>query len=516
MPGTAEDFPGRLREDLIRNLRIDFFDDDEIAALLSDLDSLAPGISRKAFALCHSLSQAGSSLLPNTVRRIKTAAAFLRPPDLEQWLGHAYDVFDHQGVGALIDFISRIDEEALKRFLPVKGLALREVLPVLETFLKGISGLELKVSSADESYTDTSTVYLRPVEDTFEDRTRNYLVYKFRIAHAWSQIVCGTLTPDSRALGDFLKGRAPDQADIRHPDIASFFRIFPDTEMALDIYSILEGVRLGPFLEDALPGLMREIQAVKQELLRERPSFSGLSEKMAFVETAYQIFLGGRHSRSAHERTDIADALLALRPGTDSAVSMKLLLRLYDICSGLAGDYRPGGHELLLGTIWPEKVSLVLRAARRAQRQRIDGMITRLLEMPDFVPEKRPARPAGQREQQPDPETEYLLIKGRAIELDVELRKHLDEHGSIPGGILVKGADMGGAASPVRLTDLLEEENVAEEAVTAGSILYDEWDYKRGGYKKKWCRLHEKDGRPGHEPFVETTVRRYSGSIRVL
>ena len=45
---------------------------------------------------------------------MKTAAAFLHPPDLERWLVHAYDIFDHKGVGPLIDFISRIDEENLQ------------------------------------------------------------------------------------------------------------------------------------------------------------------------------------------------------------------------------------------------------------------------------------------------------------------------------------------------------------------------------------------------------------------
>ncbi|MGC2061817.1 MAG: hypothetical protein WA610_02485 [Thermodesulfovibrionales bacterium] len=572
MSRTAENYPanysGRLREDFIGNLRLDFFDDDEIAALLSDLDTLDPRIRQKAFALCHSLSQAGSSLLPNTVKRMKTASTFLRPSDFGRWLGHAYDIFDHQGVGALIDFMARIDEETLKRFRPAKGLDLQRVLPVLETCLKGISGLDLKISTADESYTDTSTVYLRAFEDTYEDRDRNYLIYKFRIAHAWAQIVCGTLTPDSRTLDEFLKSRTqwheeffmsqPSQKSrkvinppphpsregtsetIRHPDIASFFRTFPVPEMALDIYNILEGVRLVPFLEDALPGLMREVYAIKQDILMKRPSFSGLSEKTAFIEMLYQFFLRGGPPESALEsalesapeslpesalwQPEIIKALLSLKIRTGQGQSMTVLLRLYDICSRLPGDYRPAGLELLLGTIRPDKVSLVLKAGRRAQRQRRDGMITRLLEMPDFEPHKTPARLSGRHEQKPDPGKEYLLIKGRVIELDSEMLELLDERGGIPGGIIVKGADMGGAASPLRLTDLLEEAATVEEVVPEsgissgihGGIHYDEWDYKRGGYKKKWCILHEKDSHPGHEPFVEMTVRRYSGSIRVL
>jgi len=540
MPRTAENRPDGLREDFIRNLRLDFFDDDEIAAVLSDIDTLDPVIRQKAFALCHSLSQSGSSLLPNTVKRMKTAAAFLRPADFGRWLGHAYDIFDHQGVGALIDFMSRIDEETLQRFHPAKGLELREVLPVLETCLKGISGLDLKILAADESYTDTSTVYLQSFEDAYEDRDRNYLIYKFRIAYAWAQIAFGTLTPDRRTLDEFVKSGKAGHADNSHPDInpdihpdmASFFRLFPETEMALDLYNILEGVRLDRFLEEALPGLMREIQAIKQDLLAKRPFFSGLSEKAAFIEMLYRFYLRGGPQKSAlesalesaHEsvaesepgQPDITGALVFLKTGTGPEQSMRLLLRLYAICSGLAGDYRPEGLELLLGAILPERVSLVLKAGRRAQRQRMDGMITRLLEMPDFEPHRTTARPSALREKKIDPQKEYLLIKGRVIELDGEMRELLDERGGVPGGIMVKGADMGGSASPLGLSDLTEEEAPSEVAVREGGIHYDEWDYKRGGYKKNWCLLHEKEGHSGHEPFVEMTVRRYGGAIRVL
>lgn len=513
---TAQDHAGRFREDMILNLRIDFFDDDEIAAILSDLDSLDPGIQQKAFVLCHSLSQASSSLLPNAVKRMKTAAAFLRPRDLERWLGHAYDIFDHGGVGALIDFISRIDEETLIQFRSSKGLGLREILPVLENFLKGISGLDLKISPADESYTDTSTVFLRSFEETYEDRQRNYLLYKFRIAHAWAQIACDTLTPDRDTLDRLLNGKIPLYAELRHPDLASFFRIFPESHMAQDIYSILEGMRLEPFLEDELPGLMREIRTVKQDLLLRRPSFSGLSEKTAFVERLYQIFLAGDNDVSVSAPSDIAHSILSLKTASGPAESMMALQRLYEICSGLAGDYRPEDLGHLLGTILPERVSLVLKAALRARLQHMDSMITRLLEMPDFEPQKALAYPSAKAEEKPDPEKEYLIIKGRVIELESEMRERLEERGGIPGGIIVKGADLGGTASPLRLTDMMEEGVQAEEVLQESGIRYDEWDYKRGGYKKKWCVLREKESHQSEEPFVEMTMQRYSGYIRVM
>ncbi len=509
MPGHAEKYSGMFREDFIRDLRLDSFGEDEIAAVLGDLDALDPVIRQQAFALCHTLSRASSSLITNTVKRIKTVSFFLVPKDFERWMGNAYNILDHRGVGALIDFISKVGEKDLEPFRTPAGLALRDVLPVLGTYLKGISGLELKIVAGQNSYTDTSTVYLPAIIDRYEDRRRNSLIYKFRSAHAWAQLTCGTLTPDEAMIMEILK-----DGITGHPDIAAIFRVFPEQALAIDIYNILEAVRLEPFLEQQLPGLMREVHAVKHELLMERPRQSGLSQKAGFMEGLYCFFLNEGPGVEVSVAEDVAEAILHLKTGAGVSESMRLLLRLYDIASGLEGDYQPGSFSLLLGTINPEEVSSVLKSGRMARRQRLDGMITRLLDMPEFSPGKMPDPKTGQHENRLDPAREYLLIKGRIIELDSEMREIVEERGGILGGILVKGTDMGGAVSSVTLTDLLEEEEVSEES--DGGILYDEWDYRRGGYKNKWCTLYEKNVHPGHEPFVEITRKRYSGYISVL
>jgi nitric oxide reductase NorD protein len=50
-------------------------------------------------------------------------------------------------------------------------------------------------------------------------------------------------------------------------------------------------------------------------------------------------------------------------------------------------------------------------------------------------------------------------------------------------------------------------------AQAADAILYDEWDYRRQGYRKDWCTLIEKDVQPVKSHFVENTLERYRGSI---
>ncbi|MBI5640572.1 MAG: hypothetical protein HZA17_09120 [Nitrospirae bacterium] len=512
MAGTGdkysdEKYAGEFREDFIRNLRIDFFDDEEISAVLRDLDSLDSRIRQKVFALCHTLSHASSSLVPNALKRIKTASGLLPGRDLERWITHAYDILDRQGIGAFADYISGIDDEALRRFSTPEGLPLREIMAVLETYIRGISGRELKIAAARETYTDTSAIFLPAFVNRYEDRDRNYLIYKYCAALAWAQISQGTVTTDEDVLNRFLK-EVPAE-----PDISAFFRMFPDERMAIDIFSILEAVRLETFLEKELPGLMREVKAVKRDFLNDRPLCPEQARKSAFVEGLYRLYLDGEPAEEFQNLTgDIPGDILMLKKNAGVEESMKLLGIMYDLAAGLAGDYQPVIFDPLLCTIRPQEVSLVLKAGRRARRQRLEGMITKLLNMPDFEQQKITLRRAGQ-QKLPESGKEYLLIKGRLIELDSEMREILQERG-MSGGIIVKGADMGGAGSPMTLTDLMEEDEVIEES--AGGVKYDEWDYKRGGYKKKWCTLREKNVHPGHDPFVEQTRKRYSGYIRVL
>ncbi len=503
-------YTGHFRKDFIRNLRLDFFDEEEIRALLAELDSLDPAIRQQTFALCHSLSHASSSLVPNTLRRIQRASRSLSPKDLGRWIGHAYDLLDHHGIGPFLSFISRIDEETLRDFTTHRGLRLQEVAPVLETFLQGISGRELRIVQDTESHTDTVSVYLPAVVDRYVKRSRNYSIFKFMVSHQWAQLTCGTLTPDEAVLRRFLREETPGEADI-----ASLFSQFGERSFAIDLYTVLEGIRLEAFLVRELPGLMREIPDIKKDIMALRPTPLGSSLKETVVEGLLHVYLNGDTDSTTPEViAAFSDETRDLKDAPDAGASLRLLHLFYEAATRQNGGY-VARKIPLLGTIRPDEVSLQMKAERRARRQMIKGMITRLMTMTELRPREMPHRKQADIRRAPDPLREYLLIKGRAIELDRELKKVLEERGCIPGGIIVHGSDLGGSVSPLSLQELVEDEEEIPGR-TEGGMQYDEWDYKRGGYKTKWCSLHEKTIHPGHEPFVEQTRSRYSGYISIL
>ncbi|HEX9113858.1 MAG TPA: VWA domain-containing protein, partial [Nitrospirota bacterium] len=359
-------------------------------------------------------------------------------------------------------------------------------------------------------YTDTVTVYLPALVDRFPERTKNVLLYKLSAAYAWAQIAQGTLTLDADVAA--LLRLFPDYP-LDRPDIDVFFSLFPERGLAADLYAIVEAFRLEPFLQRELPGLMREAQAILPALFRDRPGLDGLSEKTAFVEALYQCFLGKRTRGTPPEAyKDAVRKLRALARGVGVEAGIDTLIRLYEKTAGLGGVYELRQPLPFFGTIQPDKVSRTLQELREARRTKLEALLTKLIDLPETGPRERHGAKPSAPERRPEPGKEYLLIRGRLVELEKELKEVIEKRGGVPGGILVKGSEMSGG-SPMNLTDLIEEEEVP---ATEGGIPYDEWDYKRGGYKKGWCSLYEREIHPGHEPVVERTLKKYGGYVNVL
>ncbi|MDA7967964.1 MAG: VWA domain-containing protein, partial [Gammaproteobacteria bacterium] len=49
-----------------------------------------------------------------------------------------------------------------------------------------------------------------------------------------------------------------------------------------------------------------------------------------------------------------------------------------------------------------------------------------------------------------------------------------------------------------------------DENANRGVFRYDEWDFHRESYRKKWCALRERDAHPLHDGFVDDTLKKYA------
>ncbi len=511
MQTTSKKHQEQLWEGLRNNLTLDLFDEEEVEEVLSDIKSFDPSLRQKALALCFALSQSASGLVPNVLRRVKAAAKSLSPTETERWITQAFDFLESNGMDTFFQFLSKTDEEDLEKFRSLEGLHLHSVISLLETYICGISGISMKIAAGDETYTDTETLYLPRVISFYKEAEKNFLIYKLIVVYQWAQISQGSLTPEPRILRCFLKDDS-----LSYPDISSLFSSFHDPELAVDLYAVLDACRIENFLARELPGLMKLASQIKEDLCRQRPEVDTLTDKTALVEGLYQYHLSGhvrgRLSRELSEALTIADKLKTKDACSDTLDS---LFAMWGSLSHMQDEYhRP--VFLYPGVIDPQKISQCQQARRKSLQEKIQSAITKLVNLPDveiepFLREK--SKVHVPMKNQPKKDADYLLLKGRLFELDHESKEIIHETGIFADGILLDASSVGQNCAVISVMDLIEDEKPGE---VQGGIKYDEWDFRRGDYKKSWCSLFEQDIAPGEEPFVDLTLKRYGGYIKVL
>ena len=546
------------KDELARNMRLNFFDEPEIESLLKELDAFGTSpfgdLSRKITALCCQLSNTSSNLVERTLGHVRSASALLPASEFESWLARAFDLLDSSGLQSAVHFISKTGADDLEVFKNPGGLKLDSITVRLELYLKGISGIDFRVAAADPvpsrsvssgpvlsggpCYTDTSTIYLPPRLDIFCGPEENLLLYKLMAAHKWAQVACGTLAPTLEDIPffNFSETAAPSETGTSNEGLAPIEGLFSpfsdkDREFALDLYNVLESIRLDAFLKKEAPGLFEKTQSLRLLLLASRSlpdeklseRKRSLRDQSLFIEGLFELYLAQGQADASY-KVPVNEKVIGIwrqaREYKDSGESARALI---DLCraDGFFTSQENFFYDpldlLFIGRIRPDEVGREAYAKQLALQRKFEGIVTKLLGMPDLSPEPEKQKNGKKKTapfRQAEPGKTYLLVRGKLIELDNSLMKEALSGGHVPGGVLVDGAAAGGR-HVYRLSDFFAEDDSAH-ADSSGGIKYDEWDYRRGGYRKGWCTLFEQDVRPGHGPFVEQTLKRYGGYVTAL
>jgi nitric oxide reductase NorD protein len=484
-----------LKAELARNLGFFFFESSEITSVIEGIDTLGRAPRQKALALCVYLSNISGRIVPKIVQYLLEASAFLPPDALEKWVTRAFDLMDAQGLEPAVRFLSQTDEASLSAFIMPGVLYLADIAPALETYIRGISGTDFRITPAEaECYTDTSEIRLPSAVQAFREHKMNYILYKLMCAHLWGQTVCGTFFESDRLV-----------AGRRASGIEELFNGFVEKTLALDIYRVLEAVRVEKFIRAELPGLARQAGPVKASIFEKMPTVEGRVQKTAFVENILRQYLSG----SITDKPLIRYAGL-VRP------DLSILSELYQEAASMGGPYISLPPGPLPCGIKPEMVTRYLVRRKEELKKRLKGLITSIEDVYDLgaeIERRKAVKPPAAR--QTEDVKSFLLLKGAVLELDEELDEMVNESGGIPGAILMDGKGAGGE-SRIDLRSLVEDADNITLEESGGGIKFDEWDYRRSGYRKGWCTLFVRDIHPSVEPFVQSTLNRYGGYVGIL
>jgi len=387
---------------------------------------------------------------------------------IEAWAVNAVDVYDRSGLAPAVATLKDVDTFIQYGTERLAGAVLEEQEHVLEIFLHGLSGRDLKIKQTADAqpHTDSEALYLPPVVARFPEPQENFLLFKSMVAHLWAQTRFGTF----------------------RVELSGVLEPFPDPERAERLFHALEVVRLDACLARELPGLHRDMQSLRRRLDQvESDQWRRLVAPL----------------RAVHATADSSVELLAaawdLPEPEPVCYQGRLDLRLAAETTARRVEREKARLRIVLRDLADEL------AAKRGQPPVREDMV-RLRRLED------PSRPDGWRleltiDGKPVPPPEHVQGLMTSIVLDL---------GEIPEEYLVPA----GPGEYDRRK--YEEQTLDPEAVWSGTyheegaFLYNEWDFRRRHYRKNWCVMREHGVETGDVGFYRHTLKKHGGLVKSL
>lgn len=484
-------------------------------AHLDDIFAQIPAIWPVSHSLCFAYLAAADAVLHS-----------LEVENLSLWVHMLLDRYETSGLHGAQLFMADVERHCIGHLRGQGGLRLTEVRSRLQPYVNGLAGREMPLLAADYAGTNTECIYLPQTLGLFASNQKNFLLYKLMVSFQWASIQAGTFAVPQVSL--------PFDASAAHP-LEHIFSQYTAPGNARSLYHFFETGRVLSFLQDELPGLMREAAA----LLPRLPLSADTGQTMNLLDRLQQGLLRGTWPAVVCSETDDQAASL-LRScqvqAADRQVSLDAVQWLMPL---LAQDEDFSGTQPLVfqGPLRLQEVLNIQMQRRQERELRFIKALTMHLQhivRPNDLSAEDDNHDeqviAGQQGQdlalvvdtekqappgsQPQPLTSLRIdnqeipLTDELVELAEQIRQDL---GTLPDEYVSSAAGKAG------------QEYSASHPVVPGDgqgilapMVYDEWDYRRKGFRKNWCVVTEKEITPVQTAFIDQTLQKYRGSIRRL
>ncbi|MFN2353572.1 MAG: nitric oxide reductase activation protein NorD [Desulfopila sp.] len=455
---------------------------------------------------------------------LKEAALHVHELDeiaLAEWLRRILHNYEQGGLKQARAYMAEPDHH-LHGDSRQESAVLASQLGRLQAFARGLAGLKLQLQAGDMVSTDTETIFLPAEVAFFRDFKENIMFFKLVIA-----LQCCCILQGSFGRHRFMvpkTGGLKDDAGAMVADVSSYFEQFEEPQLARDVYQLAELYRAFRFLQRHYPGLVRETRHLRHRIHRQRRAKgtyrTGTLERL-FEKAVIPEEKGAPGSRDIQ----ILHAL-----NENSGKMQGQMQALQNVCHSLSRElcaddgYAPFDFS-------PYMAPFRFVEAERLREKRIaknnDGLATSLADFfekqglaDDQLQEGNSAmdmadgvkiQAGNSSEENNDLKShEAIIINNSAIELPQEMlelvRRFEADMGGVPEGLISTAFGLAGGG---RSVEQHEDEKLAE---TVGEfIAYDEWDYRRHGYRKDWCSLRERVLNGVKSDFVERTLEKHRG-----
>ena len=545
----------------------------DISRFLADgtqaLSKVPHGSQGYILDLCETLLAISPEAVPPFLRSLNDVLVRITISQLDSWFHHGVDLLKDNVESGIAFFKMESNTSVSMLETLSSSLELDRVKGIIRLYCSALSGSSIDVLGTQElvrknigwvdedlASTDGTKVFLPPVVDHYANKEDNFSWFKVVSTHQVGHLEFGSFeydftTPsclftdrrfqlEEEVLARFAavveeEGTEPPTALT---DIGRFLHLFENRRMAFDIFTVLEDCRLDYRIKVEYPGIRKVATRMQEEALGNRPKIQELELQEAMVELLVHMSLEQFTDLPVpKEYQDAAEMLARILHELRNAKAnvedtAEATLRAYEIISRLPnenqpedewqpedleepGDFSEEDYEALLDK---------LQAGQEASGESGEG---ESYESPepvdyrgDFKPEMVQLLSLLQSDQDQQGEgqpiskemLEQLLQESAELELDAEqgdinnsmsmfAQNLMKEAGtpppnSQPGqgyGPLLHDDDQGGELEP-------------REPKT---YAYDEWDFRAGDYKPRWCIVKEKNLEEGDATFYNDALTNY-------
>ncbi|HWO93663.1 MAG TPA: VWA domain-containing protein, partial [Dehalococcoidia bacterium] len=494
----------------------------------------------------------------------------VRSDALGSWYEHGARVLERSvdGGEAFFRLESSQGEEVLDNLSSRVELA--RVSEVLRLYCKALTGTDIALAAAsgltdkhigwmsnDLPSTEGTSIFLPEAIEESDNKGENFQIYKVYATHQAGHLEFGSFWfrfgRPGAILGDAGRRRLAEAVPSHRQaltDIEAFFDLFPDRQLAADLFAIVEDARIDAIVMREYGGIRRSFRAVQQSELARRPLPERMPLRQAFAEALVRLSLDEHAelrwpAQLQHVLWEAAEYLNCVRiSGARVEDAAEATIALYDLLKSVpnlspedlgfdADDWQDfqapetsmdpsemqeggvgeGGEAAQFamspdgegdmpyespeqvgfrGDFKPELVQLLMRL--RQGGEQADGemsqapispeMLQQLLEKSVEITLTDVAE--GDLASSSGMFADNLMKEAEALQKEQERKKQ-------------KGGSEAGQGGP--------DENDQPLASEPKFFLYDEWDFRAGDYKPRWCRLMEQTLDEGDIDFYERTTR---------
>jgi len=469
--------------------KMDFCDLDRWARLGMYLIEKSPQM--KAGYDAHSLLAQGtgagkSKVMDLAVQYFRSAPQILGRlslQDLENWVQKGLEITGTGSRKGEAYFSLRTGASRQEMDFLVKGLELKDIHTVLDSYAESLMGRKVRIRSSSVFYknlpglgrffsvSDGSRVFVPSRMEIFGEEELNFKTYKWALTHELAHLLFGTfaITRDDTRQLDRLPAEVP----------------------AFKIFEFLEDERVDHLMGLLYPGLEKDRQLIMNafaaQVGRKEELGQSVFASVGFRFTEKPVSSSLRHHRLVELLSEAVSRVTV--PGCTVQDVLDLTLRLCEAWDGgavcEADESRETADRVFYRGVLDFKLvdetrlgmsKLVAWLVERFQEKNIEATPENIEKALDRIDEAE------------GPESEILLWQITGPDGLAELSEQVES----------------------------ELEEIEKESRFRRTVLYDEWDNALEDYKKDWCRVREIDMPSTSLLFYDQTVQKYYGMVSLL